>query len=103
MLVLALAATLCLGAPAGAWVDHNQSFPAVKVATPPSLDPALTDPIWQTGLTMTNFYNYTTRTAAKNTTIRNGKGTPSHFIHSNLSITCSNSQSFYLSFNTSKC
>lgn len=65
-----LAATLFLCAlPAGAWVDHTRSFPAVKVATPPALDASLTDPIWQTGLKMDAFFNYTTREPAKDATV----------------------------------
>ncbi|HVS46646.1 MAG TPA: DUF5916 domain-containing protein [Verrucomicrobiae bacterium] len=65
----AVVAALLLATPALAWVDHTQTFPAVKVATPPVLDAALTDPVWQTGFKMTGFFDYTTREPAKDETL----------------------------------
>jgi len=65
----AVAALVLFAAPAGAWVAHDQVFPAVKVTTPPALDASLTDPIWQTGLKMDDFFNYTTREPAKDETV----------------------------------
>jgi len=62
-------AAFLLACPARAWVDRTQSFAAVKTATPPALDASLTDPVWQTGLKMTDFFNYTTRQPAKNATV----------------------------------
>jgi hypothetical protein len=67
--VPAVVAALLLATPALAWVDHTQTFPAVKVATPPALDAALTDPAWQTGLKMTGFFDYTTREPATDETV----------------------------------
>ena len=54
---------------ARAWVGHTQSFAAVKAATPPSGDPSLSDPEWKSGLTLTDFFDYTTREPAKHATI----------------------------------
>src|SRR5665213_339408 len=67
--VPAVVGALLFAMPALAWVDHTQTFPAVKVATPPALDAALTDPAWQTGLKLTGFFDYTTREPAKNETV----------------------------------
>jgi hypothetical protein len=50
--------------PADAWVPHTAHVTAVKTARPPSLDPALTDPVWQTGVAFDDFYDFTNHRAA---------------------------------------
>lgn len=68
VVVLCIAALLS-AAPALAWVNHLQSFAAVRAATPLPADPSLADPEWKTGVTMTDFFNYTTREPAKLATV----------------------------------
>lgn len=53
-----------LSAPANAAVGHNDSFKAVKLQTDPPLDPTLSDPVWQTAVTATDFMDITTRKPA---------------------------------------
>jgi hypothetical protein len=50
---------------ATAAVTETQSFPAVKAASPPPLDAALADPVWQTALQAQNFTNFTDQAPAK--------------------------------------
>lgn len=69
ILAVVCIASLVWAAPASAWVDHLQSFAAVRAATPLPADPSLADPQWKTGVTMKDFFNYTTREPSKLATI----------------------------------
>jgi hypothetical protein len=64
--IIAVAAviSMALSAPANAAVGHNDSFKAVKLQTDPPLDPALSDPVWKTAVTATDFMDLTTRKPA---------------------------------------
>jgi hypothetical protein len=44
---------------------QSQHFDAVKTATPPALDAALTEPVWWTALTATNFEDFTDQGPAR--------------------------------------
>ncbi len=55
--------------PARAWVPHTAAVPAVKVTAPPKLDPSLSDPIWKTGTTFENFYDFTNHRPAERATV----------------------------------
>ena len=59
--LLSLAGALALAQPAQATVGHGSTFPATKVATPPSFDPLLSDPQWQSAVVATDFEDITTR------------------------------------------
>ena len=50
--------------PVRASVGHDTSFRGVKLQADPPLDPALTDPVWQTAVTANAFMNLTTRKPA---------------------------------------
>ncbi len=65
VMLCALALTV---APVRAWVPHTATIAAVKVATPPSLDLSLSDPVWKTGTVFTDFYDYTTHQPAEHPT-----------------------------------
>ncbi|MBV8163816.1 MAG: hypothetical protein JOZ91_06070 [Candidatus Eremiobacteraeota bacterium] len=56
--------TAALAVPANAAVGHDDSFKAVKLQTDPPLDGTLSDPVWQTAVTASNFMNITTRQPA---------------------------------------
>lgn len=61
-------AAALLPLPAGAWVAHSVGVDAVKVTTPPKLDPTLSDPAWREGVVFDNFYDYTNQRPAKQAT-----------------------------------
>ncbi len=68
--VIALVAVILVtfASPSRAFVGHDNSFKAVKLQTDPPLDGSLSDPVWQTAVSATDFMNLTTRKPAGLTT-----------------------------------
>jgi len=69
-LLVSAASALCLliASPAVAATTRSGSFAAIAAPQPPSTDPSLADPIWKTGVTATDFIDFTTRKSAPHAT-----------------------------------